>query len=133
MERDLDLARDILLYIEEEFDPAEGILIFAPGDIPDELTDEHGEWEMMQHLDLLYEAGLVNVRLPKGRRDFQRDTMGRPGSIAVRGLSHEGHDFLENIRDDTLWKRAKEESRSLALDVVRAAAEGVAMGAIGGG
>jgi len=46
-------------------------------------------------------------------------------------LTHEGHDFVENIRDNTVWKKVKEKAASMALEVVKATAKAVVKGAAG--
>jgi len=131
MKRDIDLSRELLFHIEKEFDPAEGVLQFARDDVPKDILNDHTPAEVMHHLELLWDAGLINVQLSDERDDLQRVVGGMPTVIAVRGLTHEGHDFLDNVREDKVWNQIKEGTRSLALDVVKAAAEGAAKGAIG--
>lgn len=89
MKRDMDLVRGMLLAIEND------VLRFGEGtdngglDAPDEVIEAH--------LRLLEQAGLVEVIFRPLR-----------GSIQVRGLTWEGHDFLDTVRDPEVWKRTKD-------------------------
>ncbi len=53
-----------------------------------------------EHIELLIEAGLIEGKV---MRSSSR-------SIAkVTRLTWAGHDFLQSMKDDTLWKKAKEQ------------------------
>lgn len=140
MERDLDLYRDILLAVEEFSQPdgspiriqslGDGEIWFPDTDntdLPESIqnTDIH---VLVRHIVLMTQANLVDSN---ARNPSQTNTNGRPTVVVIHGLTHEGHDFLENIREDTVWNKTKEEARSLALDVVKATAEGIIKGATG--
>lgn len=89
MKRDMDLVRGMLLAIEDD------VLRFGEGtdngglDAPDDV--------ITAHLRLLEQAGLIEV-------------MSRPisGPIYIRGLTWDGHDFLDAVRDPEVWKRTKD-------------------------
>lgn len=57
--------------------------------------------ERAYHVQLLIDAGLVEGT---ARRDAKGDFTG----AVVSRLTWAGHDFLQSIRDDTLWKKARE-------------------------
>lgn len=137
MERDLDLYRGILLAVEVSSDPDEAVIqatrdegFHGTGEsqIPD-IVQRADAPVVLRHCVLLTQAGLLdsNANDP----DVSRTADGRIFLIVVRGLTHDGHDFLDNIRDDTVWKKTKEEARSMALDVAKATAEGIVKGTIG--
>lgn len=93
MKRDMDLVRDLLLKIEGH--PGLNRVAqyqFGPGDIG--ITEEN-HTAVAFHLDLMIEAGLVQgnsaMRMP-----------------IVSGLTWQGHEFLDAIRDDGIWKKTKE-------------------------
>ena len=60
----------------------------------------YGEKEKAYHIALLMEAGLVHGALAGGNLD--------PEVGHIHRLTWAGHDWLQSVRDDTLWKKAKE-------------------------
>ena len=88
MKRDLDLARRLLLEIENRgADCSLSILRVGP---------EHENQERIRyHLRLLIDAGLL--------KEVDRTSEGIP---CVR-LTHEGHELLELARDQSRWDEAK--------------------------
>lgn len=89
MKRDNDLVRDILLAIEN------GTVQFVHGNgLKDSEADPSA---VSYHLHLLEQAGFVDV---------QAKVVG--GMTQVRGLTWEGHEFLDTVRDSTVWRKTKE-------------------------
>jgi hypothetical protein len=88
MKRDMDLVRELLLAIED------GTTRFGRG--TGEAKFKFPADDVMEHLRLMEQAGLIEV-------------MSKPigGSITLRGLTWEGHDFLATVRDPEVWKRTK--------------------------
>lgn len=106
MKRDMDLIREILFFIEAQ--PA-GLLIQEI-----DYDDNYSQEEVIGHLRLIDDAGLVD-----GTMEFHSG-----GSlIAIHGLSNEGHDLLDSIRNETVWKNTKETvakaGGSVALDTLK--------------
>ena len=106
MKRDLDLLRLILLAIEADptYRRGELLRVTIPG---------YSEDDTQYHLMLLGEAGLVNVKqLSSG--------------YFVTRLTWEGHEFLDTIRKDSIWNKAKgkalETTGALGLNVLKALA-----------
>jgi DNA-binding transcriptional ArsR family regulator len=89
MKRDMDLVRTILLAIEG------GKVQFVHGNSLDgsDATPE----AVTYHLNLLEQAGLVDVRAK---------VVG--GMTHVRGLTWGGHEFVDTVRDSTVWRKTKE-------------------------
>lgn len=88
MKRDMDLVRDLLLAIEdglEELDPAQGL----PG-------KNYTEKQLVHHLNIMVEHGLI--------KDGGA-LIGGP--ICIDGLTWEGHDFADTLRDPEIYKQAK--------------------------
>lgn len=52
------------------------------------------------HIDLLLNAGLIEGKTINLQRGI--------GGVIIKGLTWDGHDFLDAATDDTLWKKAKE-------------------------
>lgn len=96
MKRDMDLFRQILFKIEENPE-MDGTREFYPNS-PEEIgIFDHSTEEVAYHIKLLIEAGLVDGAV----------TVYMPMQI-IRNLTNEGHDFLDDIRDDTIWQKVKE-------------------------
>ena len=106
MKRDMDLVRKILLAIEES----------ESGDIKlDRLGDDLDR--VYRHVELMKEFGLVDATIiPGGDGPEEKIVL-----CEVRGLTWEGHDFLEKARDESIWEKAKricmEKPGGFALDV----------------
>ncbi|MGO5139788.1 DUF2513 domain-containing protein [Streptococcus alactolyticus] len=107
MKRDMDLCRLILFKIEDEF---KSIALLN-------LQIEGYDMEVIAyHCDLLFEAGLIKSYNPT----FADDSL---YAFSVGPLTWEGHNFLDKVREDTLWNKtkkvAKEEALPLTLDVIK--------------
>lgn len=112
----MDLVRTILLAAED-----------APPGGSDLEFEGHDLKTVAYHVDLLEEAGYLvgdNIR-----------SEGGVVGAGVERLTWEGHEFLDAVRDDTVWRRTKERvSRavgSASIEVVKAVAEGIAKGQLG--
>jgi hypothetical protein len=86
MKRDMDLIRQILLSTEAD-----------ENKIDAKFTQE----EIAYHASLLKDAGFLDAAIVRGPRN-------QPHGCVLQGLTWDGHEFLDAMRDDTLWKRAKE-------------------------
>lgn len=92
MKRDMELVRKILLYIEENYksNPIRHIDI-----------DGYSDKEIIYHCELLDDAGYLN--------EFEEiPWTGGVNGITIKGLSWYGHEFLDTIRNDTVWSKTKE-------------------------
>ncbi len=126
MKRDMDLIRNILLEIEKQDINSTHIRPIV--------VDGYTPMEIMQHVKLMEDHGLV--------RDCIYD---RCYNTYVRTITWEGYDFLEKIRDHTMWEKTKnvivQKGLPLVFDTVKtvstalvtAAAEGVAKSIIKNG
>ncbi len=116
MKRDWDLIRTILFELEKA-DPTAG---WVELDIED-----YTPRAVAEHVRLLDEAGLIEVQ--------DVTTMGDYDWRAKR-LTWEGHEFLNDARSDTLWKRAKElvaeKVGGVSFEVMKAVLVQLARGAI---
>lgn len=90
MKRDFDLIRTILLEFEAR----------PPSNIP--LKFKHDDYDpeiINEHMVLLIEAGLLEGTLLA--------TTNSPKRASPVRLTWEGHDFIDSIKDPTLWEKAK--------------------------
>lgn len=113
MTRDMDIIRTLLLKLESRYKGV-GTLSFAYGD--EELAIEGVDTAV-----ILYNlALLVNARFVKGRVTATREFM-------MEGMTWAGHDFLDSVRDDEIWRRTKEgvtAAGGFTFDLVKALAKG---------
>lgn len=107
MKRDMDLARKILLAVEEKED-------FSSWLAPE--IEGYTKLEIYYHIKLLIQAGLAEGE------DLSSDSGDK---WVVKTLTSSGHDFLDVSRNDTIWNKAKESIKSkglpLTLDVLKMA------------
>lgn len=121
MQRDMDLVRKILFYIEENY--------VAGGPEISVHIDGYSDNMIYEHCILMKNDGLLGRIL---------DTSALEGkSCKVGNLTSEGFDLLDKIRSDTVWNRTKSEIKEKGLPmitgtikmvstaVITAAAEGV--------
>ncbi len=104
MKRDLDLARQLLLDIENRGTDC-SVSVLRSG------TNHQSEEQVRYHLRLLIDANLL--------KEIDRTSAGVP---CVR-LTHDGHELLELARSETQWREAKyacqERIGGLSLSVIR--------------
>ena len=108
MRRDMDLVRQLLLRIE-------AVDLNGAADLD---IDGYNEQAIDYNLDLLIQAGLVN-----GSGQW---SLGGTYHVSIRGLTWSGHDFLDAVRADSIWHKAKQMAQDkglglheLPLDVVK--------------
>lgn len=89
MNRDMDLIRRIALAIA---DAPHGTILQA--------LDGVDEADFALHVEWMDEAGLVKAHI--GKR------MSGPPSVGVFRLTWDGCEFVDAVRSDTVWKKAKE-------------------------
>lgn len=90
MKRDWDLVRKLLLEVES----------LAPGV---ELAPIDGDWIEAEHMALIIEVGYCEGPL-------ERSVNGLP-YVAINRLTWSGHEFLNTIRDDSIWNHVKTKFR----------------------
>ena len=113
MKRDMELCRKILFTIEERY-----VSTAIHGLKIDGYTTE----EVAYHCKLLHEAGLI-----KDCKIIYASN--RIVSFGVSSLTWEGHDFLDKIREDTIWNKTKglikDKALPMTLDVIKEIATAV--------
>lgn len=101
MKRNMDLIRTILFAIEEL--PADAVT-----DNLDLKTDRPPA-EVVEHVRLLIDSGLVYGTMHRAAK--------KGAFFYVRGLTNEGHDRVQEIRDDTIWNKAKDLAKESGRDM----------------
>jgi hypothetical protein len=92
MKRNLDLVRLILLSVEGQ-------------DVSAELK-AFSEEAQIYHAALLVDAGYVDGTIINGH-------MGQPVTVRMQKLTWAGHDFIDAIRSDSVWKPVKEKTDAI--------------------
>ncbi|MHB1420959.1 MAG: DUF2513 domain-containing protein [Bacillota bacterium] len=120
MTRDMELIRKILFAIEEQFvDVA----------IYNLQIDGYDSKTVAYHCDLLYQAGLI--------KDYKAQYADNElYAFGVSSLTWEGHDYLDKIRNETVWNKTKtvisEKGLPFVIETVREVASAVATGMVQG-
>lgn len=117
MKRDMDKVRELLLSIED-----------APASEPLKFQHTHKDpahAENEAYLVMLAEAGLIRAN---NQRSNVRSTWWDVN------LTWEGHDFLNTIRDESVWKATKQHlakvGGSASIEVIAQVATGVLKGVL---
>lgn len=122
MKLDPDCIRDILLEIESK--SRVGVILSMPSE--SDLLDKYGRDGLEYHLRQCEWNGLIKT--------YGQTSMTN-GDLSVMDLSPSAHQFLANIRSDTIWKKTKEAANkagSMSLDVLIRIAAQIVVGLIKG-
>ena len=116
MKRDMDLVRSILLEVEKSTHPMGMLNLELPG---------QDQTVISYHVMLLKEAGLIEATNLTSSAGY---------SWKARRLTWEGHEFLDNARSDTVWKKTKSKISdavgSASLEVVKQVLKQVTLAAV---
>ena len=96
----MDVVRELLLKIEALELPQGTTQFFSPAD-PYLQVAGFSPDDIAYHLDLLFDAGFV-----QGMRSMT--------DFGIAGLTWNGHEFLDAVRDPDVWRKTKERAKGLA-------------------
>ena len=113
MKRDMELCRKALFAIEEQYVDTAIYGLNIEG-----YTIE----QVAYHCKILYDAGLIS--------DYEAEFADNQiWYFAVGSLTWDGHEFLDKIREDTIWNKTKDiitkKGLPMVLDVVKDVAQAV--------
>lgn len=94
-----DCIRDILLYVEENTTFSKSSVGVEPFL---ESLSKYDEETLFYHLSLMNQAKLLKVQFA-GNKPF-----------LISKLTWEGHQFIDNIRDNKVWAQIKDKSKKLS-------------------
>jgi len=121
MRRDFDLIRKLLLFFEEK--PTPQHVELPPIEGYDEPTIRY-------HLVLMHDAGLLHCE------PVRSSTSDRVIYVLPFELTWEGHEFLDKIRSDGVWRKIRDvaasKGGSLAFAVINQIATRLALQAVTG-
>ncbi len=112
MKRDMDLVRLILLEIEKS----------TESEIEDLIVPNYSKEEIMFNCNLLFEENLI--------KNYEQDVL---GYYKVGDLTWKGSDFLDKIRDDSIWAKIKEYIKKNGMEITFETIKRVATLLISGG
>lgn len=102
MQRDMELIRKILFKIEETVDNVTKYNLEIEG---------YAMKEVAYHCSVLHEGGYIHTcNVQYADNEVYSFSVGR--------LTWEGHDFLDKIREDTIWNKTKSVIRKKGLPFV---------------
>ncbi|KTT30194.1 hypothetical protein SB18R_02825 [Pseudomonas oryzihabitans] len=118
MKRDMDLIRSIMLRLEGIDKPIKRILVFQ--DVESEFPIEgYTSEEIVYHYGLIAEKGWVDTAGP----------MNHYRNFVFRGITSDGHDFVDSVRDEQVWVMTREGAKkagAFSLDLLGQLAKGFA-------
>lgn len=95
MKRDMDLLRQLLLKLETcNEDDGQSIWHYKSNDMP---IDGYSWEQVLYHYQLAVEAGLVD-----------QGGQGVMNGFLFRRLTWAGHDFVDAVRDDDIWRKTRQ-------------------------
>lgn len=100
MKRDLELIRRIL----EEVESSEKCVIYDYSS--DSARLEVSDSELIHNVRLMAEHGLIHAERTNR-------------SVVLKSLTWKGHDFLENIQDQTIWNEVKKHGVHISFSAVQ--------------
>lgn len=105
MKLNFDCIRDILLYVEENTNYKESVVLPIPSKFHirkideqyphDYILEKYGENETFYHIEYCEKAYLLEI---------EYDSI----YLTINDLTPRGHDFLANIRNDNIWNNTKD-------------------------
>ena len=114
----MELIRKILFKIEEFVNNTATFDLQIEGYSIDQIA---------YHCSLLYEGGYIHAY-------NARYASGKVHSFSVGRLTWEGHEFLDKIREDTIWNKTKEAISNKGLpfvfDIVKSVSSGIISGIV---
>lgn len=120
MKRDWEIIRAILTKIEDDVSCQKKFLDLS--DFNKNTLDER--YAIAEHMRLLIDAQLVRGEMS------QRLGVNVVSGFTAKGLTFSGHEFLDVIRNDTVWNKTKETFKTKGLDMtfdlIKTVAGGVA-------
>ena len=87
-----DCVRDLMLYIEKHID------LYNSVSIKDINLNNYSLDELIYTTNKLHEAGYINARIEQDFEGFD---------VEIFSLTWNGNKFLDNIRDNNVWKTTK--------------------------
>ena len=111
MKRNLDLVRDILLFIEDKSETADFFSVEIDG---------YSDRVINYHVYLLVRQDFIVSTEPPIRH----------AQVTICGLTWKGHEYLDTVRSDNVWNKTKELTKPLgsaSIEVIFQIAKDIAL------
>lgn len=113
MKRDMDLVREILLHVSESNESVDASVFI----------DNHNDLDKIIYtIDIMKEAGFIKASIQKA---FPNNYI----SASIKSITWSGHDLLDSIRSEKVWKEVKKVVSKVAIStsvgVVKTLAENI--------
>lgn len=95
-----DCVRDLLLYLENNLEYGKGININKLS------LNDYPQNDLLYTAEKLTEANFINSVI--------RWNMNSAHIIVVKSITYKGHEFLDTIRDKTVWENTKSKASKFA-------------------
>jgi phosphoribosyl 1,2-cyclic phosphodiesterase len=103
MKRDMELIRELLIAIEAK----DSNTFFAAEEL--ELKTDREKREVYYNLQLMMDANLLEASIVKSMQGIE--------DVVIKRMTWEGHEFLDNARNESIWKAAKETIAKKGLSI----------------
>ncbi len=114
MRLDMDCLRSILLQVEDK--ATLDNLVEFPNEFDADVIQHYTVEALAYHINQCYQAGLLIPEDDEHPWDFSLNTL-------IRDLTPKGHEFLANVRQDTLWNKTKAIAASVGSYSIKAIAD----------
>ncbi len=107
MKLNQDCIRDLLLYLEDNLTYTDEIKINNLS------LKNYSKEDLMYTADRLIEANYLNTRICWNFNETH--------IIMVKSITYQGHQFLDNLRDDKIWNKAKsilKPLKSVSIEII---------------
>ncbi|HWU62311.1 MAG TPA: DUF2513 domain-containing protein [Ensifer sp.] len=116
MKRDMDLIRELMLWLESQ-DLRPGMVRYLSAYDGDLTLDGYTPEQIDGHLELISRSGFIVNGESRPMR-----------GIAYMGLEWIGHDFVDSVRDPDVWRATKnvvQKAKGFSVDLIVDIAKGV--------
>lgn len=126
MKLDFDCIRDVLLTIESKTEITERFeyACVKLNEVISELP-QYSPQDIFYTAQKLEEAKLITIYRESGMRRA-------PNDFAISDITYEGHQYLNSVRDNSVWSKVKASAKSLTIPVVTKIAENILLANICG-
>ncbi|OJI31084.1 hypothetical protein VV99743_03016 [Vibrio vulnificus] len=112
MKRNMELIRDLMLTIEGH-----------PNHIENIKFPNYSQDEVYYHVALL-----IDARLLKGDYMMIKNASMVPAKIYIEKLTWDGHEFLDDIRQENIWNVIKADFKNDSIATIKTVAKDLALG-----
>ena len=125
MKLNQDCVRDLLLFLEENL--GLGSFINISSDFHEDALSNYSANDLIYTAQKLLEADYIDAKI----MHFMGTNI---PSVRISSITYQGHQFLDNIRDNSIWKSTKDKASkvaSVSLPIIQQIASSLVKSALG--